>query len=265
MGIDRSRRVTFEEVAETYDEAISGYPEELFDDVLTLSGIPSAGRILEIGCGPGNSTLPFARQGYRILAIELGEKLAELAAQNCRDYPGVEILNVAFEDWEVEELALSVDAFHWIPPEIGYPRVARALKDSGSAVFSWRVPVDPKTDWSRAIEAIYRERAPQAENPDTLFTFEWLVGIAKDNFGACECFGEVTVRHYSWSEAVTTERYLKRLRTFSSHREMDKGTREALFAGIRDVLDRSGGEVTMPRQVALFHARVCGSDSRRPL
>jgi hypothetical protein len=46
------------------------------------------------------------------------------------------------------------------------------------------------------------------------------------------------------------------LRTFSGHRDLAAETREALFAGIRDVLERAGGQVTKPQMVALFQARV---------
>ena len=91
MAIDRSRRITFEEVAELYDQVRPSYPEELVEDALALSGIPARGRILEIGCGPGAATIPFARRGYRIVGVELGERLAALAVKNCRAYPGVEI------------------------------------------------------------------------------------------------------------------------------------------------------------------------------
>lgn len=260
MSIDRSRRITFEEVADIYNEVCLSYPEELIKDALTLSGIPTDGRILEIGCGPGNATVQFARRGYNIVAIELGERLAAIAVKNCRAYPGVEICNTAFEDWELAEkgfdLAISADAFHWIPPEIGYPKVARALKDSGSAAFFWNVPVDPKTDWSRAIEEVYRERAPKVENPGKSFTLDWVTGIIKDNFKASGCFGEVTVKQYSWSETYTSEKYLKGLRTFSGHRGLDEDTKGKLYAGIRDVIEQFGGQVTKPNQVALFHSRV---------
>ena len=260
MSIDRSKRITFEEVAELYDQVRPSYPEELVEDVLALSGTPADGRILEIGCGPGNATIPFAKRGYRLVGIELGERLAALAAKNCRAYPGVEIHNTAFEDWVLEEkafdLAISADAFHWIPPEVGYPKVARALKDAGSAAFFWNVPVDPKTDWSRAIEKVYRERAPHVENPDTLFTAEWLIEIIKENFRVSGCFGEVTVRQYLGSETYTTEQYLKLLRTYSGHRGLDEDTRGKLFAGIREVIERFGGRVTKPSLTALFHSRV---------
>jgi hypothetical protein len=47
MAEERAKlRATFDEAALLYDEVRPGYPEELFDDVVTLSGIPSGGRIL---------------------------------------------------------------------------------------------------------------------------------------------------------------------------------------------------------------------------
>jgi SAM-dependent methyltransferase len=260
MTIDRSKRITFEKVAELYDEIHKSYPEELIEDVIALSDIPANGRILEIGCGPGNATVPFARRGYRILGIELGEHLAALAARNCRTYPEVKILNSAFEDWEIEEsafdLAIAADAFHWIPPDVGYPKVARALKDSGSAAFFWGVPVAPETDWSNAIDTVYQETAPQFINPDKRFTAEWLIGIATENFGASGCFGEVTTKQYFWHETLTGEQYIKSLWTFSMHQGIDEEMREKLYARILEVIEQFGGQVTQPRSVVLFHARV---------
>ena len=129
-------------------------------------------------------------------------------------------------------------------------------KNSGSVAFFWNVPVDPKTDWSRAIEEVYRERAPHVENPGKSFTLEWLIGVIKDTFESSGCFGEVAVKQYVWSEAYTSDRYLKLLRTYSGHRGLDEGTRSKLFAGIREVIERFGGKVVKPNLVALFHSRV---------
>ena len=66
MAEERTKlRGVFDEAALLYHEVRPGYPEELFDDVVALSGIPSGGRILEIGCGTGQATVPLARRGYR--------------------------------------------------------------------------------------------------------------------------------------------------------------------------------------------------------
>ena len=130
MSEEQTRlRATFDQAALLYDEARPGYPEALFDDVVTLSGIPPGWRILEIGCGTGQATLPLARRSYRILCIELGANLATVARHKLRAYPQVEVRTGAFEDRPVEEaafdLALSATAFHWIDPAIAYPKTAR--------------------------------------------------------------------------------------------------------------------------------------------
>src|ERR671914_1959597 len=130
---ERNRlRTTFDEAASLYDEVRPGYPEDLFDDIVSLSGIPAGGRILEIGCGTGQATVPFARRGYRILCIELGENMAALARRNLRRYSQAEVRTGAFEESSLRErafdLAISATAFHWLDAAVAYSKVARALR-----------------------------------------------------------------------------------------------------------------------------------------
>jgi SAM-dependent methyltransferase len=115
MAFDRSQRTSFDKVAGLYDEARSGYPEQLVEDVLSLSEIPRDGRILEIGCGPGKATIPFARRGYAMLCLELGKDLAALAAENYYFYPGVKLVNISFEDRPLQRAAFALG----IPSESG--------------------------------------------------------------------------------------------------------------------------------------------------
>ena len=57
--------MTLDEVADLYDQARPAYPPEMTDAVnAVLHG--TQGRILEVGCGTGQATLPFARQGYNM-------------------------------------------------------------------------------------------------------------------------------------------------------------------------------------------------------
>ncbi|MBA2692362.1 MAG: class I SAM-dependent methyltransferase [Rubrobacter sp.] len=119
MTDERSRlRATFDGAALLYDEARPGSPDALFDDVVSLSGIPSGGRILEIGCGTGQATAPFARRGYRILCVELGGNLAAVARRNLAAHPKVEVRTGDFEEYPLREnyfdLAVSATAFHWL-------------------------------------------------------------------------------------------------------------------------------------------------------
>ena len=124
-GRDRLR-TTFDEAAAIYDEVRPGYPEGLFDDVVSLSGIPAGGRILEIGCGTGQATVSFARR-------------------NLKGYPQAEVRTGAFEESSLQEgafdLAISATAFHWLDPAVAYPKAATALRDGGSLALFWNVHV----------------------------------------------------------------------------------------------------------------------------
>ena len=63
----RERRFIFDEVADLYERARPGYPGQLVDDVVTLSGIEPTGRILEIGAGTGKATTAFASRGFEMV------------------------------------------------------------------------------------------------------------------------------------------------------------------------------------------------------
>jgi tRNA1(Val) A37 N6-methylase TrmN6 len=93
------RKRSFDAAARLYDKFRPGYPEPLFDDLVQLSGIPAGGRILEIGPGTGQATLPLAGRGFSILGLELGASMARLCRKNLRGFPNVEILTTSFEDW----------------------------------------------------------------------------------------------------------------------------------------------------------------------
>ena len=88
----REQRFTFDEVAELYDRHRPGYPEALFEDLVALSGLAPAGRILEIGAGTGQATRPLARRGFRVLCLEPGAALARVARRKLAEFPRVEVL-----------------------------------------------------------------------------------------------------------------------------------------------------------------------------
>src|SRR4029079_16021192 len=65
-GMDRPLRAIFDEDAERYDRARPGYPAELFADLAALTGLRPGDRVLEVGPGTGQATVPLAKRGYRV-------------------------------------------------------------------------------------------------------------------------------------------------------------------------------------------------------
>jgi SAM-dependent methyltransferase len=239
-------RTTFDEVAHLYDQARPGYPEALFEDVVSLSGIPPHGRILEIGCGTGQATLPLARRGYRILAVELGANLAAVARRNLAAYPEVEVHTGAFEAWPLEagafDLAIAATAFHWIDPAIGYPKTAAALRPGGAlAIFgNLHVRGESSQEFFDAVQEVYQREAPELiprdykplPHPDAVPEPE------KAAITQTGLFGPVTVRRYRWDQEYDAASYLRVLDTYSGHRNLKPAKRARLFRGIAELIDR---------------------------
>ena len=70
-------RTGFNRAAEDYQRTRPVCPPQLFDDLIDLAGLEAGDRLLEIGCGTGQATVPLAERGLNVTAIELGAELAD--------------------------------------------------------------------------------------------------------------------------------------------------------------------------------------------
>jgi tRNA1(Val) A37 N6-methylase TrmN6 len=93
------RGLYFDSVAGLYDKVRIGYPAALFKDILSYGGEPPVKRVLEIGCGTGQATIPLAQAGIALICIEPGTQLAERARRHLSAFCNVEIVCARFEDW----------------------------------------------------------------------------------------------------------------------------------------------------------------------
>ena len=256
-------RSTFDGAAALYDEVRPGYPEGLFDDVVSLSGIPSGGRVLEVGCGTGQATLPLARRGYEILCVELGENLAAVARRNLAEYPRVEVLTGAFEGTPLPEAAfdllVSATAFHWLDPTVAYRKAARALKPGGTMALFWNehVHTDADKGFFEAAQQVYAREAPEIW--DESYGGPPLPEDLPDKTGEIEAsglFGPVVRRSYLWGQTYDAAEYLRVLDTYSGHINLGRGTRARLYRGIsRLIEDAYGGRVVKGYGTSLYVAR----------
>ena len=261
---DQSRlRATFDQVAQLYDRARPGYPAALFDDVVGLSGLPPGGRVLEIGCGTGQATMPMARRGYRMVCVELGANLAAVARSKLAAYSQVEVVVGNFETWPVEpgtfDLVMSATAFHWIDPATRYQKVARALRPGGGIALFWNHHVKSANDagFFDAVQAVYERAAPEkAKKWEPLISAEELGTPELPAIEQSGSFGPVAVRTYRWDLSYDAAGYIDVLDTYSDHRDQPAQERERLFRGIAEFIDTEyGGRITKGYQTILYVAR----------
>src|SRR4051794_33331112 len=136
MTGDRQLRHTFDESAGQYQDARPDYPDQLFDDLVSMAGLTRTAELLEIGPGPGKATLPLARLGHQITALELGPNLAAEARRNLRAYPNVTVINSPFEAWQPAagqrfDLIYAATAWHWLDPQARWAKAASLLGPGG--------------------------------------------------------------------------------------------------------------------------------------
>jgi SAM-dependent methyltransferase len=250
--------VLFDTVAELYDELRPGYPEALADDVLSIAGVTSEGRILEIGAGSGQATRLFASRGYSVTSIELGANMAALARENLKAFPNTEILNLNFEDWPVEigafDVVISGSAFHWIPPEIGYAKCALALKQGGHLALFWNGDPKPTGGVYDALQSAYERWAPEMTNRTQSNHPHGRHEDRVEAFTASGCFGAPVCREYAWSRTLTSEDYARLCCTYSDHIALPDEQRADLCKGIREAIDAHGGTIERQYLTRLYLA-----------
>ena len=254
------KSAAFDAVASKYDAVRPGYPEALIQAVIDLAALPRGGRILEIGSGTGQATRPFANRGYPLLCLEPGPHLAAIAAHTFRDNPHVRIQADTFEDWPLEaeafDLVISAQAFHWIPAEIGFAKVAQALKRTGSIALFWNLSPDPEGDLGPEIQQVYWECAPELAHPPGENPLSAQVRALETKLQAWSTyFRDVAVRQFPWSVRYETAHYIELLNTYTDHLALPDAKRGRLHSGIAQVLERHGGYLHKPYLSRLLVAR----------
>jgi SAM-dependent methyltransferase len=131
---------TFNTVASIYDAQRTGYPEALFDDLLEICRLEPDHRVLEVGCGTGQATVGFAARGLRVVAIDPGDRLLDVARPKFVEFPNVQFEIGSFEDWPLGErtfhLVAAAQSWHWVRPEVGFEKASRALSLGGHLAIS---------------------------------------------------------------------------------------------------------------------------------
>ena len=235
----------FDDTAELYDEVRSRYPEEIIEHIIAFAALPAHGRVIEVGCGTGQMTLPFAQRGYTVVALDQGERLAARAAQHCQPYPQVRVVLCAFETWQdvpgSYDLFLSAQALHWIDPAYGLVRAAELLKAGGTIALVWRLDRSQGSAFWQATEPIYNTYNPQTSSGD--LPLETKVDLYRHALRTSRQFTDVHEKAWSATQRYSGKEYLKLLQTVSVNRAMPEPNKSQFFEAIGQVIVQMGGEV----------------------
>ncbi|MBW8738925.1 MAG: methyltransferase domain-containing protein [Streptomyces turgidiscabies] len=242
-------RDTFDEAAQLYDRARPRYPQALVADLVRAAGLGPGSRVLEIGPGTGQLTVPLAASGCRLTAVELGPSLAAVARHNLRSFPLAEVTVADFEQWplppEPFDLVVCATAFHWIDPAVRLPRAAEALRPGGLLALVTTHHVKGGTvDFFERVQRCYAQGDPSTP-PDLRQVEEADTASDNSELDHSEHFDDITVRRHARDIAYSVDEYIDVLLTYSGHRALDAPSRHGLLACVRDLIEtRYGGRIT---------------------
>lgn len=228
-----------------YDQYRPTYGNKVYEDILSACNVNRKSRVLEIGCGTGNATLPFINTGADLVAVEVGENLARYTASKFSDYQNFKIVHIPFEEYRTEDkydLIYSATAFHWIRNDVGYPRCRELLREDGVLALFWNTPriSDENKVLKRKIQDLYREYLN--DGCDDIITEVWYKNRCESFQYMMRLYGyrDLTSRIYFETRVMNADDYVGLLHTYSNHMALPDSPREIFFRKIHDAINEHG-------------------------
>jgi len=248
---------TFDRASALYQQARPDYPEALFDHLFAVTGLEAGCRILEIGCATGKATLPLARRGLRVTALEPGSALAAEARRNLSGFD-VSVIEARFEDWvpsgQLFDAVAAATAWHWIDPTVGYRRAAGVLRPGGWLALWAATQVIPYDGdpFFEELQPVYDEIGEGLE-PDAVTPRPGELPDLGHDIEAGGWFEVVDTVQYDWEIRYDADGYIALLDTFSGHIVMEAWQRDRLYGEIRRRLAARGDGILRRHWGALVH------------
>ena len=249
----QSLRTGFDKAAEDYQRTRPVCPPQLFDDLVDKAGLETGDRVVEIGCGTGQATVPLAERGLAVTGVELGAELAGIARRRLAGFPSADVVTSSFEDWQPRgafAAVVAVNSLHWIDPSLRYSKPHRLLRSGGVMVEAGCVraePVDAEPFWID-VQEDYRAVGFEGSPPPR----PEQIGPRHFPPEAGRFFDEVASLRYPFQVLYRAEDYLANLATQSGTHALGEAGSAEFLSRVRRRLEALG----WPRLTTTFVARL---------
>jgi SAM-dependent methyltransferase len=259
----------FNEVPELYDRVRPTYPDDLYADLVAITGLDEQSCLLEVGCGTGQATQALATLGCPVVAVEPGEGMAALARRNLATDAHVEIETSSFEEWDDRgrrfDVLVAAASWHWVDPSISWRRAREVLRPEGWMAVLGNVvvrrPGEPEV-YAQTVD-LHQHFSPG--NPDWGDPpLEEEVRATDQGWGPphgpSNLFGPTIVRWYPAVQWFDGEGFADLLRTTSIYRKLEPEIREPLLDAIADRIRTRMGDRACRRYLGVLRVGQRAND-----
>ena len=254
-ALERSR--LFDQEAERYDRCRPSYPAVLIDDLLGPK--PKGLDVLDVGCGTGIASRLMADRGAKVLGVEVGPRMADIARNH-----GIDVEVSTFEDWEPAgrtfDRVTSAQAWHWLDLPVATAKAASLLRTGGRLCLIWNAGY-PSDDLADALADVYATVLPIGVH--TVFrgyaahrSTDAKSGLDRElaAIAAHPDLGAATEKWFPWTQIYQRDQWLGQLLSRSDHIALDPVVQRRLYEAIGSAIDDFGGSFVLNFETVLLTA-----------
>ena len=254
---------TFDTVVSLYDKMRPSYVEDIYKAIFEYVHIDEESHVAEVGSGNGIATLPILKKGCSLTAYEYGENFSNMLKDKYKEYDRFSVVTGKFEDADIKDnscdLVFSATAFHWVPEEIGYPKVFSILKNGGAFARFANRPRNSKDNPELAKEiddiydGYYNKYYGVKSGTKAWFTEDNAKEISKIPLK----YGFTDIKYYLFyrERVFSAKEYIQLLGTYSDHIAIEEKIRNEFFSKIEEAINRHGGSIVINDTLDLELAR----------
>jgi SAM-dependent methyltransferase len=240
----RGRATSFADVADAYERARPGYPEEA---VRWLVGEEPCD-VVDLGAGTGKLTCTLVALGHRVTAVE---PLAAMREHLQTAAPAAAALEGSAEAIPVSDAGTDVvicaQAFHWFDHDAALPEIARVLRVGGRLALVWNMR-DDREPWVAKLSEVIGSESIGDDDSDALVRRSGLFGpLAQATFAFAQRLDRKTLRDLVLS------------RSYCAVRTPEE--QEPILAAVDRIFDEhaAGDTIELPYVTACFRTERCES------